>query len=73
MKILFKLVKIIAMAKEVTLYIDQNIPYSDVFESLGLPISYFNDQDFDISSINEDAIVVIRSTYKTHNRDIPAR
>ena len=62
------------MAKEVTLYIDQNIPYSDVFfESLGLPISYFNDQDFDISSINEDAIVVIRSTYKTHNRDIPAK
>ena len=61
------------MAKEITLYIDQNIPYSDIlFESLGLPISYFNDQDFDISSINEDAIAIIRSTYKTHNRDIPA-
>lgn len=59
------------MAKEVTLYLDKKIPYCDIFfETLGFPIIYFDDQSFDISSVKDQAIVVIRSTYKTHNKKI---
>ena len=51
--------------------LDKKIPYSDLFaESLKLDIDVFSDESFDISNVIEDSIVIVRSTYKTHGRDV---
>ena len=52
--------------------IDKNIPYTEHFFQDHLnDIEYFTDQDFDISKVAEDSIVITRSTYKTHGKKIP--
>ena len=52
--------------------IDKNIPYVEHFFADHIDhIEYFSDEDFEIESIKEDSIVVLRSTYKTHGKKIP--
>ena len=51
--------------------IDKNIPYIEhFFQDYLNDIEYFTDQDFDISKVAEDSIVITRSTYKTHGKKI---
>ena len=51
--------------------IDKNIPYVEHFFQDHLDnIEYFTDQDFDISKVAEDSVVITRSTYKTHEKKI---
>ncbi len=52
--------------------IDKNIPYVEHFFVDHLDqIEYFSDEDFEIESVKEDSVVVVRSTYKTHGKKIP--
>tara|TARA_B000000475_G_scaffold20872_1_gene16788 strand:- start:2521 stop:3618 length:1098 start_codon:yes stop_codon:yes gene_type:complete len=51
--------------------IDKNIPYTEHFFQDHLnDIEYFTDQDFDISKVAMDSIVITRSTFKTHGKKI---
>ena len=51
--------------------IDKNIPYvAHFFQDHLNDIEYFTDQDFDISEVEEDSIVITRSTYRTHGKRI---
>jgi len=52
--------------------IDKNIPYTEHFFADYLnQIEYFSDKDFEIEKVKEDSVVVLRSTYKTHEKKIP--
>ena len=52
--------------------IDKNIPYTEHFFADYLnQIEYFSDKDFEIEKVKEDSVVVLRSTYKTHDKKIP--
>ena len=51
--------------------IDKNIPYTEhFFQDYLNDIEYFTDQDFDISKVAMDSIVITRSTFKTHGKKI---
>tara|TARA_B100000900_G_scaffold391828_1_gene386787 strand:- start:41 stop:1138 length:1098 start_codon:yes stop_codon:yes gene_type:complete len=51
--------------------IDKNIPYTEHFFQDHLnDIEYFTDQEFDISKVAVDSVVITRSTYKTHGKKI---
>ena len=64
--------KINFLAKKMKILIDRNIPYIEHFFHDHLEkIEYFSDQNFDIEKVKEDSIVVVRSTYKTHGKNIP--
>ena len=54
------------------IYIDEKIPHSDhFFQSFNLDTEKFSDGSFEIEKLEESCIVVVRSTYKTHERNIP--
>ena len=54
------------------IYVDKKIPYSNhFFQSFNLDTEKFSDDSFEIEKLEESCIVVVRSTYKTHERNIP--
>ena len=67
------------MAKKMKLFVDENIAYAKLFfEGVLLnqfpnffELAFYKDDEFDLEKISEDAAVIIRSTYKTHNLNVP--
>ena len=54
------------------IYIDEKIPHSEhFFHSLNLDTEKFSDSSFEIEKLDEACVVVVRSTYKTHKRNVP--
>lgn len=54
------------------IFIDKKIPYSDhFFDFLNLDLEKFTDSSFEIEKLDEPSIVIVRSTFKTHERNIP--
>ena len=54
------------------IFIDKKIPYSDhFFDLLNLDLEKFTDSSFEIEKLDEPSIVIVRSTFKTHERNIP--
>lgn len=53
--------------------IDNKIPYIDYFtRNLNNDIDFFDDQSFNIESVKDESIVIVRSTYNTHNLNVPS-
>ena len=67
------------MAEKMKLFVDENIAYAKFFfEDVLLnqfpnffELTFYKDDEFDLEKISEDAAVIIRSTYKTHNLNVP--
>jgi erythronate-4-phosphate dehydrogenase len=67
------------MAKKMKLFVDENIAYAKFFFKDVLlkefpnffELIFYKDDNFDLEKISEDAAVIIRSTYKTHNLKVP--
>ena len=54
------------------IYIDEKIPHSEhFFHSFNLETEKFSDSSFEIEKLDEPCVVVVRSTYKTHKRNVP--
>ena len=67
------------MAEKMKLFVDENIAYAKFFfEDVLLnqfpnffELTFYKDDEFDLEKISEDAAVIIRSTYRTHNLYVP--